>query len=171
MTPVRQRRKTDISLDIIFWGLAVFLTGSSLVLPSRTHAAVTEQVVTDKQTGLAIGGYDPVAYFSNGAPALGVPEIEYQYAGAAWRFRNQGNRAAFAEDPEVYMPSFGGYDPVALVRGVALPGNPLVWFIVGNSLYLFFNLEARDAFAADVKTVIAAAEAKWPEVASTLISR
>jgi hypothetical protein len=56
--------------------------------------------------------------------------------GAVWRFRNEGNRAAFAEHPEVYLPRFGGYDAVAIARGVSVPGHPLFWTITGERLYL-----------------------------------
>ena len=66
--------------------------------------------------------------------------------GAVWRFRNEGNRAAFADHPEVYMPRFGGYDPVAVARGVAVPGHPLFWAVAGERLYLFYSAEARAAF-------------------------
>ena len=53
----------------------------------------------------------------------GNPELELRYGGAAWRFCNVGNRAAFAAQPEVYMPQFGGYDPVGVARGVAVAGK------------------------------------------------
>jgi hypothetical protein len=51
--------------------------------------------------------------------ASGRPEFERMPEGTTWRFRNEGNRAAFAADPDVFLPRFGGYDPVALARGVA----------------------------------------------------
>ncbi len=66
--------------------------------------------------------------------------------GAVWRFRNEGNRAAFAEHPEVYMPHFGGYDPVAIARDTSVPGHPLFWAVTGERLYLFYSDEARAEF-------------------------
>ena len=66
-----------------------------------------------------------------------------------WRFRNEGNRAAFVADPEVYMPRFGGYDPVAVARGASAPGHPELWLIAEERLYLFYSAAARDAFAGD----------------------
>ena len=81
--------------------------------PSRVEAATGELVVVDRHTGLAISGFDPVAYFID-TPSPGRGEFEATFAGAVWRFRNAGNRAAFVADPEVYMPRFGGYDPVAV---------------------------------------------------------
>jgi hypothetical protein len=86
-----------------------------------------------------------------------------------WRFRNPGNLAAFVQNPATYMPRFGGYDPLGVARGVATPGHPDLWLIVGDSLYLFHDKTTRDAFAADPDAARAAAEAKWPEVARSLI--
>ena len=84
-----------------------------------------------------------------GAPTLGKGEFEYRHAGAVWRFRNAGNLSAFAADPDVYMPRFGGYDPVAIGRGVAAAGDPRIWMIAGERLYLFQSAESKAIFAAD----------------------
>ena len=62
-------------------------------------AATTERVVVNRHTGLAIDGFDPVAYFVDGAPKHGRAELELRSGGATWRFRNEGNRAAFAARP------------------------------------------------------------------------
>jgi hypothetical protein len=127
-------------------------------------AATVQRVVVDERTGLAIYGFDPVAYFTENAAAPGREELELPFAGAIWRFRNDGNRAAFAQRPDVYMPQFGGYDPVVLARGVATAGHPGVWLIVGERLYLFHTREARASFAADPQAIMTAAQAKWPAV-------
>ncbi|HVX92469.1 MAG TPA: YHS domain-containing (seleno)protein, partial [Xanthobacteraceae bacterium] len=97
------------------------------------------------------------------------PRFEHRFAGVVWRFHNEGNLAAFADDPDVYAPRYGGYDPVALARGVVLPGNPLFWIVSGERLYLFFDSAARDRFAADPKAAIDAAEEKWPELRDKLL--
>lgn len=140
----------------------------SLAVPAAAIAATTEQVVADWHSGLAISGYDPVAYFTDAAPKTGRPEYEYSFAGVSWRFRNEGNRAAFTDHPDIYMPRFGGHDPVALARGVARPGHPELWLIAGKRLYLFYSPEARDAFRADPNPIAGAAEEKWPQVVRTL---
>jgi hypothetical protein len=133
------------------------------------QAATTERIISDPLTGLAINGFDPVAYFTDKTPRLGEGAHEFSYGGVVWRFANEGNRAAFERDPEVYMPRFGGYDPIALARGVALPGHPLIWVISGNRLYLFNRPETRKRFSADVENAIAAAQHRWPEVEDTLV--
>ena len=131
-------------------------------------AASTERIVIDQRTGLAIYGFDPVAYFTSESAAVGREELELPYGGAVWRFRNAGNREAFAERPDIYMPQFGGYDPIGLARGTATPGHPHLWVVAENRLFLFHTREARDRFAADPQRAIAAANASWPDVAREL---
>ena len=104
-------------------------------------------MVVNRYTGLAIDGFDPVAYFVDAAPKHGRAGLELRSGGATWRFQNEGNRAAFAGDPDVYMPRFGGHDPMAVARGAATPGHPELWLIAEQRLYLFYSAEARAAFA------------------------
>jgi hypothetical protein len=133
------------------------------VLP-EVAASMPDPVVTDPASGLAINGFDPVAYFADASAQPGRQGMEYRFAGNTWRFRNEGNRAAFAENPEVYSPQFGGYDPVAIARGVSVPGHPQVWLVSGQRLYLFYSREARAEFMAAPRRIIDLAERKWPEV-------
>ena len=166
MTPARQEVKCLGWAAVLGAGLAGF---AALGLPAPISAATTERVVTDPHSGLAIGGFDPVAYFTEGAPQLGRPDLELRSAGVTWRFRNPGNRAAFETDPEIYMPRFGGYDPTAVARGASAPGHPELWLIAEERLYLFFSAQARDSFAANPGAVIDAAERGWPAVLRTLV--
>jgi hypothetical protein len=130
--------------------------------PLASHAATTEPVVMNRFTGLAIEGFDPVAYFVEGRPLRGLPDFEATRSGAVWRFRNEGNMASYLAHPEVYGPQFGGYDPVDLARGVTLAGNPLFWAISGQRLYLFGIEANRDAFAADPARFLPQADRRWP---------
>jgi hypothetical protein len=131
-------------------------------------AATTERLVADRYTGLAIGGFDPVAYFTDARPLVGQPGFEVSEAGAIWRFRNEGNRAFFIANPEIYGPQFGGYDPIDVARGVAFAGNPRFWLVAGQRLYLFGDAESRDAFAADPARVLREARQRWPNLQQTL---
>lgn len=166
MTPARQQRK----IEAFALGLATVLIGLAIGgFPLRpVGAATTERIVVDPNRGLAISGFDPVAYFTDSKAMMGRGEVEYAFAGATWRFRNEGNRAAFVEHPEIYMPAFGGYDPVAVAGGTGTPGHPQIWAIAGERLYLFYSAAARRAFTADPDAMIAAAERKWPAVLLTL---
>lgn len=131
-------------------------------------ATTTEWIVTDPRTGLAIDGFDPVSYFIDSAAMPGRPEFEFRYRGAVWRFRNSGDRAAFVDHPEDYQPRFGGYDPIAVGRGAPTPGNPQIWLITGEKLYLFYSDKTRDEFRADPRRRAMAAESRWPDVLRTL---
>ncbi len=171
MTPARQQRK---AAGPAHWGLRRTAAGAALALllalPSLpARATMTERIVVDPQSGLAINGYDPVSYYTDATPLFGRPDQEGRYGGVIWRFRNEGNKAAFMADPDVYMPRYGGYDPIAVGRGVAVAGNPLLWAKVGERLYFFHSEEARARFIADPGEAILHADNKWPTVLSGLI--
>jgi hypothetical protein len=156
------------------WGrrIAFIALLANLIASTGTQvlalATTTERVVVNRHTGLAIEGFDPVAYFTDARPLQGLPGFELNEAGAIWRFRNEGNRAAFNADPDVYSPQFGGYDPVDVARGVAFAGNPRFWLISEQRLYLFGREDSRDAFAAAPERFLAEATRRWPDLVETL---
>ena len=161
MTPARPQRKLSLGL-LIALGLC-----AGILAPPALQAA-EDPVVVNSHSGLAISGFDPVAYFTDGQAQIGRADLELRVDGIVWRFVNEGNRAAFQDHPEVYTPRFGGYDPVALARGNSVPGHPLLWAVTGQRLYLFYSEEARAAFLADPGRYIEAAMRKWPAVARTI---
>jgi hypothetical protein len=167
MTAARRRWKSTIAPAGLALGLFLGIAAGVAMAPAG--AATTERLVVDRHTGLALYGFDPVAYFTDMQPMAGRPEFELTFAGAVWRFRNEGNRAAFVDRPDVYMPRFGGYDPLAVARGVAVPGSPQIWLVANQRLYLFQTPEARETFAADPGNMLAAAQAKWPQVVEALV--
>lgn len=140
----------------------------ALAISMSYRARAVQNVVVDQHTGLAISGFDPVAYFTDAAPKFGQAKYEFWYDGAVWRFCNEGNRAEFAEHPDIYMPRFGGFDPVGIARGVSVAGHPEIWLVAGQRLYLFYNDAARTAFAAQPERFVEAAERKWPAVQRTI---
>jgi len=164
MTAARQKRKRFYAGFVAAAGVLLLASAGLRV----SKAATTERLVVDWHSGLAIGGYDPVAFFTNGRALPGSPDFEFRYAGAIWRFHNIGNRAAFAAEPEIYMPQFGGYDPIGVARGIAVAGNPNVWLITGQRLYLFYDRARMEKFAADADRLATEAERKWPDVRRSL---
>jgi hypothetical protein len=168
MTAARQERKSAHRgvFFAVFSGASI-LAAALASIPLR--AATTEWVVMNRYTGLAIDGFDPVAYFVEAAPKEGRADLEFRSVGAVWRFLNEGNRSAFAAAPEVYTPRFGGHDPMAVARGAATPGHPALWLIAEQRLYLFFSAGARDAFIRDPESAIEAAERNWPAVQRALV--
>ena len=164
MTAARQKRKRFYAGFMAAAGVLVLASAGLRAV----MAATTERIVVDWHSGLAIGGYDPVAFFTNGRALPGSPDFEFRYAGAIWRFHNMGNRAAFAAEPEIYMPQFGGYDPIGVTRGIAVAGNPNVWLVSGQRLYLFYDRARMEKFAADAERIAAEAARKWPELKRAL---
>ena len=140
--------------------LAAFGTVAGLDWTAR--AATTERLVVNRYSGLAIEGYDPVAYFTDERALRGLPDFEASEAGAVWRFRNGSNRSSFVAHPEIYGPRFGGYDPIDLARGVTYSGNPRFFIVTEQRLYLFGREEHRTAFAADPARYLQEADARWP---------
>ena len=139
-----------------------------LLFAGAASAGLTERIVVDWHTGLAIDGYDPVAFFTDRKPMAGSAAFELRHDGVVWRFRNSGNRAAFAARPDIYMPRYGGYDPVGVARGVAVAGRPNVWLIAGDRLFLFYAPADRQKFAGDAVHFIATADRKWPQLRHAL---
>jgi hypothetical protein len=166
MTAQRQERKGSRPGIALIAAAAALFTQAFPPLPAR--AATTERVIVNRYTGLAIEGFDPVAYFVDARPMVGLPGFEASQAGAVWRFRNEGNRASFVAHPDIYGPQFGGYDPIDLARGVTYAGNPRFWLISEQRLYLFGREQTRDAFAADPEHYLRDAQQRWPALENGL---
>ena len=132
------------------------------------QAATTERIVVNRFSGVAIEGFDPVAYFVDGSAVQGSAEFEANLWGAVWRFRNEGNRAEFLAHPEVYGPQFGGYDPADIARGVTIAGNPRFYAISAQRLYLFSREDSRDAFAKDPERFLYEVNKRWPALQDQL---
>lgn len=171
MTTRRPQRKPPARrsrLPLTNWALAAAICLAVWAGIQAPNASPTDRLVVNPASGLAISGFDPVAYFTQGTAVLGRPDLELTQNGAVWRFHNEGNRAAFAEHPEVYTPQFGGYDPVAIDRDASVPGHPQIWAVAGERLYLFYNDRARAAFLDNPDRVVDSAQRKWPDVARTI---
>jgi hypothetical protein len=166
MTARRQEgnglRLAVVAIALLGCGLA----GARLDLAAR--AATSERIVADRYTGLAIGGFDPVAFFTDGRAVQGDPAFEVSQGGAVWRFSNPDNRAFFIANPDVYSPRFGGYDPVDIARGVTFAGTARLWLIVGHRLYLFGHEDTRAAFATDPARYLHDATRRWAVLKETL---
>lgn len=114
--------------------------------------------------GVAIDGYDTVAYFSTGRAVSGQPEIEVEWKGAVWRFASERNRDMFEMNPRAYAPRFGGYCAYALSRGYVDSPDPQAWKIVDGKLYLTHSPSFLDAWLQDITGNIELGEANWPAI-------
>jgi YHS domain-containing protein len=114
--------------------------------------------------GLAIRGYDPVAYFRDGGPRLGNPEFELRRGGTTWRFASAEHKALFEADPERYLPAYGGFCAYGTSRGYLVKIEPEAWSIVDGRLYLNYDLSVRKTWLGRTNTYIARAEGNWPRL-------
>lgn len=152
-------------------GLAVLAMLALAVPPSGSGpawASTSQRIVSDYYTGLAIDGFDPVAYFVDREPVRGLPQWEGRSEGVVWRFRNEGNRTQFQADPETYKPQYGGYDPVEVASGKSVAGRPELWVIAFERLFLFSNEATRTEFVSRPEFIRSKAEKAWPDLRETL---
>jgi YHS domain-containing protein len=112
--------------------------------------------------GIAVRGYDPVAYFADGQPRPGSAEFEWTWQGARWRFASDAHRRAFQADPARYAPQYGGYCALAISLGRVADGDPAQWAIVDGKLFLNNNARAKAAWDEDRAGNIAKANQNWP---------
>jgi YHS domain-containing protein len=139
------------------------------VIAFAAKAATTERIVNDPRSGLALYGFDAVAYFIDGAARAGSGTHEFRYSGLTWRFRSEANLAAFTNAPQRYVPEFGGYDPTAVAAGMPVEGNPAFFAVSGGKLFLFAREESLARFLANPAGTISAAQATWPDVVRKLV--
>ena len=124
--------------------------------------------MADWHTGLAIGGYDPVAFYTDGKPVARQPGHRIALCRRDLAFQQHRQSRGFAARPDIYMPQFGGYDPIGVARGVAVAGNPTLWLITSGRLFLFYDRRRLEMFTADPARFTGEAERKWPDVLRTL---
>ena len=141
------------------------LTGIALsvALAAQTFAAGVE--LNASSTGLALQGYDPVAYFTDGAATPGNWKITASYKDATYRFASEEHKAAFEADPEAYLPQYGGYCAFGAAMGFKFDGDPHQWKIVDGELYLNISKDIQDRWLKDVPGFIEQADGKWTEIA------
>ena len=106
----------------------IAMTAASPLLASSVHA---EDMV------LAIKGYDPVAYFTDGHPVRGLSDFEYVWDDHVYRFASGEHRDMFKADPVRYAPQFGNFCAMALAKGEVVVANPENWLISDGKLYVF----------------------------------
>ena len=150
----------------IFRSLAVVLAaaiGTAALLPPGPARAENPEIFANFRNGVAIFGYDPVAYFTDGAAREGDPAHALEWKGATWHFVSAENRDAFAANPERYAPQYGGYCAYAIAKGSAKEADPKVFTIVDDKLYLNLSPNVKKVWEEDMHDLIVSADNNWPE--------
>lgn len=152
-----------IILGVIAAGFVVALAAVAL-LRITPAAEAAPPVYTGIVKGVAVGGYDPVAFFTDGKPAKGNKDLTTNYDGATWRFASAANRDAFQADPVKYAPQYGGYCAYAVSKGSTAKGDPQAWTVHDGKLYLNYNKSVRATWAKDIPGNVKKGDANWPAV-------
>ena len=116
--------------------------------------------------GVALDGYDVVAYFTEGRPAKGAPSFAHTWEQTTWHFASAAHRDAFVAAPEKYAPQFGGVCAYGVSRGYAVEIDPDAWTIVAGRLYLNYSKSVQRTWDKDRATYIQKADANWPAIAA-----
>lgn len=112
--------------------------------------------------GLALDGYDVISYFE-GSPTVGNEEFSSEWRETKWLFISEAHKNEFIQNPTKYAPQFGGYCSFAVSTGFTAPGDPTIFTISNDQLFIFSNEEVKAEFLKDPTTLIDACNAKWKE--------
>jgi len=149
-----------------YWMTAA-LMALALVAVAPQHAAA-DKINQSFLGGVAIDGYDPVAYFTDGKPVEGTSDITADWQDATWRFASTDHRALFVANPEKYAPAYGGYCAWAVSQGYTASIDPTAWRIVDGRLYLNYSQSVQQQWAEDVPGNIQKADGNWVEIEKDL---
>jgi len=146
--------------------LWVVLAGVAVLFAACGRLGEGVAKVNTTADGLAVRGYDAVAFFAENGAVKGDLKYEFAWNGAKWLFANSENLEKFKADPETYAPQFGGYCSYAVSHGYTADGDPDTWKIVDGKLYLNYNQKAKEAWEAEQDKFIKEGEKNWKEFQS-----
>ena len=112
--------------------------------------------------GIGAGGYDPVAYFTDGKAMRGSEQMTAEHGGVTYRFASAEHRALFQAAPETYLPQYGGFCAYAAAKGALAPTDPEAFTVLGGKLYLNYSQDVRKRWLPRAGEYIRAADEKWP---------
>ena len=143
----------------------------ALVVGPAQAQSLTSYILADPLSGLAIGGMDPVSYFTEPAPLPGRPDYEFFWMGVPWYFANAANLEVFKKHPELYAPQYGGHGGMAMSRGFIADADPSIYTVFKQRLYLFYSASNREAFLLAPDAAALRGETHWQELSKTLSVR
>ena len=144
--------------------LSTMATGAMMAVMPRHALAAKPQIYTGFLSSSAVGGYDPVAYFSQGKPVKGNKKFAVEWKNAWWYFNSQENLDKFKANPTAYAPQYGVYCAYGVAQNTTVKGDPLLWKIVDGKLYLNINKQVVGIWNKDIPGYIEKADKLWPTV-------
>lgn len=131
---------------------------------SAPSAARADTPIFSARDGIALGGYDVVAFFEDQHAVSGSAKHALMWKGVVWHFASSANQARFEANPRAYAPVFGGYCAYAMSQGYLAPGNPQLWVIDGGELLLLNNASVQGIWQGEAEQLMQGARANWPAV-------
>lgn len=139
---------------------------SAIALLFAVSAATAGAGEFFEKDGVALRGFDPVSYFSNGQPTKGSAQFKAEYKGSTFQFASQASRDAFVADPAKYAPQYGGFCAYGTANGYKATIDPAAFTVVDGKLYLNYNRQVQKEWTKDVPGFIAKANKNWPTVSA-----
>ena len=153
-----KRIKLILLFTVIFFAALITYTRVERINPIGFGShAVNQGMFND----IAINGYDAVAYHTAGRAMQGSPKIMYEWKEADWFFISEEHRQLFVEDPERYVPQYGGYCAFAVSTGFTADTDPETFEIIEGKLYLFNSPSVREQWMSDVQANREVCDKKW----------
>jgi hypothetical protein len=140
------------------------LGGVALSVAMGTASLAAGVEINASSTGLALQGYDPVAYFNAGRPTKGSWTITSIHEDALYRFASEENKELFEANPEAYLPQYGGYCAFGAAMGFKFDGDPTLWKIVDGELFLNISKDIQERWEGDIPTFIEQADTNWLDI-------
>jgi YHS domain-containing protein len=125
-------------------------------------AAASADPINKNGSGVAIKGYDPVAYFTDSKPVKGAAQFSHQWNGATWQFASAAHRDEFAKSPEKYAPQFGGYCAYGVSQNHTAPIDPDAWTVLDGKLYLNYSQSVKNTWSKAIPKYLEQADKNWP---------
>lgn len=143
---------------------AFFIGGASLVAAAIMLPKFARAEKMNLSSGVAIKGYDPVAYFTANDAMKGKARFSADYNGATYHFTSAANRDVFLAEPAKYTPKYGGFCAYAVSQGYTAPVDPKAFSVVDGALYLNYSLSVRKIWSQDIPGNIEKGDANWPKI-------
>ncbi len=134
---------------------------ATFAVTSASTGLAASEIATTPVGNLAIGGYDAVSYRAEDGPLPGNPKHVYYWKGANWQFVTEENREAFRDDPEAYAPIYGGHGAWAVSVGEYLRGDPRIFTISNDTVFLFYSEDTKTKWLDNAKFLKQRADREW----------
>ncbi len=141
-----------------------FIASILIGISSATAAHHELKIDKEKGTNVVLRGYDAVSYFNEMEARKGSPDITAKWMGAVWQFSSEANKKTFLENPDRYVPEYGGRCAVSVFVGEASVANPACFVIEADRLFLLSTPDLAKTLKADFSNIVSKADALWPSL-------